>query len=221
MFNLLPRLFTPKQNLEPLVDVAKDLHLSVPFGDNSTMFYQVLRCRELARQTNDPALEAVALLHKSQEPSKIAYYRRPLSDEDITNLVGYTTSKGIEKNVSAALKDLKAEPRPLEEKLKWSQKIRKLAKGMLLIEKIINFEESIDSLNHTKENPHGKTKGHTPEWHLRYFNTRMPIVDNVRNSYPKLFDIAENRYEIGTSIAKDIIAQKDNSATQGYASGRG
>lgn len=214
---------TPIDPIERIRDRARELHSRVEYGSGQ-MIGQVLACATEARTIEDKALEIVALLHKSQEPRKVASGKEPLKDEEILKLVGDACSDPAESEaIIGALTYLKNEPNDKDEKYtdnkklydsdlnRWVSAAPPLAKGMLLIEKHRNFNESLSVLNLIGKGADlsdvGKTQ-RNPQWHLDYATTRKTIVEAANvEQYSGLYTVTMAAADMVVSFAGTVLGE--------------
>jgi len=167
------------KELSETLRVAERLHKSVPYGDGLSAFDQVKRCAEIAlNETGDLQLAKLALLSKSQKPKKVADGKtlplneiKELGDEKLVELVKLLGGEPSAAEKTDAL---------WKAKIDWAKTLSPLAKQVLLIEKIVNFETSRDYPN--------------PAWssekHADYIRTRMQIVEACKDANSKLYALA-------------------------------
>jgi hypothetical protein len=209
-------------DLNGIMDVVTGLHSDVEYGKGGQMIDQVKNCAKIAQQsTGNKRLEVVALLHKSQERKRIGKDKEILTDDDIRRLVTETIDQAASAEVIDALQYLKTEPEDKAILLNWARKSPPLAQGMLLIEKIVNFEASEEVLKELQRDPQAKVSK-PPEWHLKYYEERIEVVEAVKSEelFPLLYQRARQSFERGTELAKSLIEKRqDPSSSPAAAEG--
>ncbi|NDF12592.1 MAG: hypothetical protein EB060_07275 [Proteobacteria bacterium] len=193
-----------------LKQVVERLHTGVKYGKGQ-MVDQVLGAAEIAKTAGNPELEALALLHKSQEKKRISETQKPLTDDEIILLVDRALGEGKGAKVVDALKYMKTEPedndkaREQEMQLAWAAAAPELVKQMLMVEKIVNFETSLRVLEALRDDP--KLDGvKPPEWHKNYYITRWEMVEvALKDASPELYDRAYRAGKEGTELASKLM----------------
>lgn len=227
---LLTESFDPLKHIR---SVVTGLHSGVKYASGK-MIDQVLSCEAIAKETGDTSLQAVALLHKSQEKVRISKGQKPLEDDEIRELVT-TALPEQAPEIIAALRDLKREPNDKDEIYtinkplywqhlnEWAVESPSLVKGMLLIEKFINFKASADVLSLIKADPSNASKvaKPDPEWHKEYVATRMPIVNSVGPAYPGLYTKIKGANAEVINLANTILGVTADIETVGEGGGAG
>lgn len=86
--------------------------------------------------------------------------------------------KDFGQTVADNIKDMSTEPdtKDWHEMAAWAQKQNPQVQAVLLAEKLQNFIVSRDNPNPKKE----------PAWHINYYNTRMIMVDAIKEACPEL-----------------------------------
>ncbi len=172
--------------------LASSLHKGVVYGGGMNMLDQVNRTAELVAQSDaDCDTVVAAYLHKCQETKRIAKGVQPLSADYVKSHFG--------EKVAAIVTEVSSEPEEnknqtkteqWQEKTKWAAGLSKQAQTILLAEKVCNFETSCNKPNPEK----------APEWHIAYFNTRMIMVEALKEANPKLYDMARDLADKGTKL---------------------
>lgn len=165
---------------------AKQLHEDVVYGGGLNMMDQingtvalVAKYSRLTGADKETAL-AAAFLHKCFEPKRIKEGVEPLTMDQVEKIAG--------PQVRAVVEELSTEPETetlskvdqWKEKAEWAQKLSPAAQEILLAEKVLNFEVSRDRPNPKKP----------LTWHKEYFETRMLMVDKIKDTNPELYRVA-------------------------------
>lgn len=181
--------------IENALAIATDLHKDVIYGGGLNMLDQVKRTAELIQEnTQSEDKESVliaAYLHKSQETKRISEGKAPISLIEIAQKFGYKTAKIVSELSFEPEEDKnQTKTEQWQEKTKWAKGLSKESQEILLAEKICNFETSCNNPNPKK----------APSWHIEYFNTRMIMVDALKEANPKLYEIARDLSVKGIQI---------------------
>lgn len=194
---------TPKEllRLSKCHRKAAELHKGVVYGAGANMFDQVTRTAALLHTTSSLAgrerTDAIcaALLHKCFEEKRIAEGQKPMTHEEVVALAG--------PEVAAIIAELRREPEDKnkskmdqwKEKAAWAQTLSPAAREILLAEKIVNFETSRDNPNTSK----------ALSWHIDYFNTRMLMVEAIKDTNPALYKEAVAVKDAALKMLKEPV----------------
>ncbi|MBR4927276.1 MAG: hypothetical protein IKY98_03005 [Alphaproteobacteria bacterium] len=165
---------------------ATRLHEGVVYGGGMVMLDQVKGTTDLVKKhsalTGEEKEIAVcaALLHKCFEKKRIAEGVSPLTMDQVKQIAGAKVLSVIQELASEPEDESKTKVEQWKEKAEWAKTLSPQAQEILLAEKIMNFETSRDKPNPKKP----------LAWHQEYFQTRMIMVDAVKDVNPQLYNIA-------------------------------
>ncbi|MDD3668936.1 MAG: hypothetical protein PHX68_01425 [Alphaproteobacteria bacterium] len=175
---------TPLEN--KCLHEARRLHADVAYGGGRTMLDQVMEtallinlCTDLSIEDRETAICA-ALLHKCFEPKRIVQGAAPLTEGDVRRLAGDKVLSVVRELMTEPEDKTKSKRDQWAEKAQWAKGLSQPAREILLAEKIVNFTTSRDRPNPSKP----------PEWHLEYFDTRMLMVEALKDTNNTLYRIA-------------------------------
>ena len=188
---------------------AEKLHSGVVYGAGLVILDQVKGTTNIVKAhsnlTGDEKETAVlaTLLHKCFEKKRIAEGVAPLTPNDVKKIAGEKVLSVIQELASEPEDKNKTKMGQWEEKAQWSKGLSHQAQEILLAEKIMNFEVSRDKPNPSKP----------LSWHQEYFQTRMLMVDALKEVNPTLYHIAvqtknEGLYKIAM-MQKNMGKQRD------------
>ena len=184
---------------------ATRLHQGVVYGGGMVMLDQVKGTTELVK--NHSKLDGedkeiavcAALLHKCFETKRIAEGIAPLTMEQVSQIAGPKVLSVIQELALEPEDETKTKMEQWQEKAEWAKGLSPQAQEILLAEKIMNFETSRDKPNPKKP----------LSWHQEYFQTRMLMVEALKDANPELYKIAAQTKEEGlskiTAMQKAII----------------
>lgn len=181
---------------------ATRLHEGVTYGGGMVMLDQVKGTTELVQKhsTLDKEDKEVAvcasLLHKCFETKRIAEGVSPLTPEQIKQIAGPKVLSVIQELMTEPEDENKTKKEQWEEKAEWAKTLSPQAQEILLAEKIMNFQTSRDKPNPKKP----------LSWHQEYFQTRMILVDSLKDVNPELYKIAVQTKDEG--LKKIVAMQK-------------
>lgn len=172
---------------------ATRLHEGVVYGGGMVMLDQVKGTTALVKKhsalTGEDKEIAVcaALLHKCFEKKRIADGVSPLSMEQVSQIAGPKVLAVIQELATEPEDENKTKVEQWKEKAQWAKTLSPQAQEILLAEKIMNFETSRDKPNPKKP----------LAWHQEYFQTRMIMVDALKDVNPQLYNIAAKTKDEG------------------------
>lgn len=181
---------------------ADRLHNGVVYGGGMVMLDQIKGTTNFVKKYSnlmgDEKETAVcaALLHKCFEKKRIADSVSPLTMEDVKQIAGEKVLSIIQELATEPEDKNKTKLAQWEEKAQWAKGLSPQAQEILLAEKIMNFETSRDKPNPSKP----------LAWHKEYFQTRMVMVDALKDVNPTLYNIALKTKNEG--LAKIVTLQK-------------
>lgn len=190
---------------------AEVLHNGVTYGDGLSMLEQITHTANLVYGntilTGEEAktVYCAALLHKCFEPKRIVKWQLPLSEETVRRIAG--------DKVLAVVNELRGEPEDENkskhdqwvEKAKWAKGLSHAAREILLAEKVINFRTSRD-----KPNPQKPLA-----WHLEYLETRMLMVEAIKDTN---FALSQKAHQAKEEAETALIARAQGTHENGTAS---
>ena len=105
------------------------------------------------------------------------------------------------KNIADNIQAMSTEPdtKDWREMATWAEKQNPQVQAVLLAEKLQNFIVSRDKPNPKKE----------PAWHIDYYNTRMIMVEALREAYPALYVECVKVSEQGIKAQKRKLAEAE------------
>ncbi len=165
---------------------ARKLHEDVVYGGGLNMMDQVkgtvaliAKHSRLTGEDKETAL-AAAYLHKCFEPKRIKEGVAPLTMEQVEQIAGAKVRSVVEELSTEPETETLSKVEQWKEKADWAQKLSPAAQEILLAEKVLNFEVSRDRPNPKKP----------LTWHKEYFETRMLMVDKIKDTNPELYRVA-------------------------------
>ncbi len=165
---------------------AKRLHNDVVYGGGLVMLDQVLGTTDLIKKHTQftgkdrEVVVCAALLHKCFEEKRIADGVQPMSMDEVEKLAGPKVRSIIEELASEPENESLSKEDQWKEKAEWAKGLSKEAQEILLAEKVMNFRVSRDKPNPKKP----------LAWHKQYYETRMLMVEALREANPALYRIA-------------------------------
>ena len=165
---------------------ATRLHDGVVYGGGMVMLDQVKGTADLVKKhsaltgTKKEIAVCAALLHKCFEKKRIAEDVAPLTMEQVCEIAGPKVLSVIQELTTEPEDENKTKVEQWKEKADWSKTLSPQAQEILLAEKIMNFETSRDKPNPKKP----------LSWHQEYFQTRMILVDALKDVNHELYNIA-------------------------------
>ncbi len=182
--------------------IAEKLHGGVVYGGGMVMLDQIKGTTNLVKKHSNlkgkekEIAVLAALLHKCFEKKRIAEGVAPLTMDEVKKIAGNQVLSVIQELASEPEDKNKTKLGQWEEKAQWAKGLSHQAQEILLAEKIMNFETSRD-----KPNPNKPLA-----WHQEYFQTRMKMVDALKDVNPELYNIAVQTKNQG--LAKIAMLQK-------------
>ncbi len=191
---------------------AEKLHNSVVYGGGLVMLDQVKGtarwvegCSQLTG-TDKEVVMCAALLHKCFESKRIADGVQPMTMDDVEKLAGPKVRSIVEELASEPETEGLSKEEQWKEKAEWAKGLSKEAQEILLAEKIMNFRVSRDRPNPKKP----------LAWHKQYYETRMLMVDALREANPELYRIAVQTKDAGLSKIQAMQKTMENSGRNGH-----
>lgn len=190
---------------------ATRLHEGVIYGGGMVMLDQVKGTTKLVKEHSTLKGEekdivvCASLLHKCFETKRIAEGVAPLTAEQIEQIAGSKVLSVIQELMTEPEDENKTKTEQWKEKAEWAKTLSPHAQEILLAEKIMNFQTSRDRPNPKKP----------LSWHQEYFQTRMIMVDALKDVNPELYKIAVQTKEEGL---RKIIAMQQTLSNGGRAS---
>ena len=196
---------------------ARKMHEGVTYGGNLSMMDQVSRTASLIDRYSNLEGEdrevavAAAWLHKCFEAKRING-GKAMTQAEVQSLAG--------PKVAAVVMELTGEPEDKSkskkdqwaEKASWAQKLSPAAREILLAEKVINFETTRSRMNRTYEemlqgaaatkDDDPKSK---PEWHKEYLETRLQMVEAIKDTNSRLACTANRAYYEAQTAVHNIV----------------
>lgn len=191
-----------KQLENKCLHIAEKLHGGVVYGGGMVMLDQIKGTTNFIKKHSNLKGEErevavlAALLHKCFEKKRIAEGVFPLTMDEVKKIAGDKVLSVIQELASEPEDKNKTKLEQWEEKAQWAKGLSHQAQEILLAEKIMNFETSRD-----KPNPNKPLA-----WHQEYFQTRMKMVDALKDVNPELYNIAVQTKNQG--LAKIALLQK-------------
>lgn len=188
---------TPLEN--KCLHQAEKLHAGVVYGGGLVMLDQVKGTYDLVARKSmliDKEKEnalCAALLHKCWETKRIAPGVQPMTMDEVEKYTNKDVRKIVEELASEPEEDKnQTKMEQWKVKAKWAKKLSPAAQEILLAEKIQNFEVSRDKPNLKKP----------LEWHMEYFQTRMLLVEAIKNTNGVLYRKALQTKNEGMTVIK-------------------
>lgn len=181
---------------------ATRLHEGVTYGGGMVMLDQIKGTTSLIKEHSvlkgdeKDILICASLLHKCFETKRIAEGVSPLTTEQIEQIAGPRVLSIIQELMTGPEDENKTKIEQWKEKSEWAKTLSHQAQEILLAEKIMNFQTSRDKPNPKKP----------LSWHQEYFQTRMIMVDALKDVNPELYKIAVRTKNEG--LQKIIAMQK-------------
>lgn len=165
---------------------AQRLHEAVVYGGGLVMLDQIKATVALVQKhsqlTGDrkETVVCATLLHKSFEEKRIAEGVLPLTMDQVEHLAGLKVRSVVSELAGEPEDETKIKTEQWREKAEWAKGLSLEAQEILLAEKVVNFEVSRDRPNPKKP----------MSWHKEYYETRMLMVDALKEVNPTLFRLA-------------------------------
>lgn len=182
---------------------ATKLHDTVVYGGGMVMLDQIQGTTNLVKKHSGlkgkekEVAVCASLLHKCFETKRIAQGVLPLTMTQVEQLAGSRVLSVIQELSTEPEDEAKSKIEQWQEKAEWAKNLSPQAQEILLAEKIMNFETSRDKPNPKKP----------LQWHQEYFQTRMIMVDVLKEVNPTLYRIAVKTKDAG--LAKIAYLQKE------------
>lgn len=185
---------------------AEALHKDVTYGGGMVMLQQiegtvalVSQNSKLTGQDKENAICA-AYLHKCFEPKRIAEGVKPMTMEEVEKYANPQVRQIVEELASEpAEPETQTKMEQWQTKAEWSKTLSAAAQEILLAEKVLNFETSRDRPNPKKP----------LEWHLEYFQTRMLMVEALKNTNEKLYQRAVQTKNEGLKVISAMLKARN------------
>lgn len=165
---------------------AKKLHQGVIFGNGLVMLDQIIATTNLVKQFSQLTADkkeitvCASLLHKCFESKRIAPDVSPMNLNSVELLAGSAVRAIVEELSTEPEDETKSKKEQWQEKAIWARALSPEAREILLAEKVVNFKVSRDQPNSKKP----------LTWHKEYYETRMLMVEAIKETNPHLYQLA-------------------------------